>query len=337
MNQDSGLSLNSDEPIPELGEEDALVRVLLAGICGTDIEITKGYKGYSGILGHEFVGRVEKLGPNVPKDSSIQVGKRVVGDINLICGKCTLCTSGKKCEAGSVMYCQMRNHCPNRTVLGIVQKDGAFAEYLTLPLANLHVVPDGVSDVQAAFTEPLAAACRILEQNLIGQEDRVALIGDGRLGLLISDVLSTHGCKKILHIGKHSEKLALVNSNIETALFDENTKERYSDAFDVCIEATGSPGGIMLAAAITRPMGTVVLKSTCASTDSSFDSVPLVVKELTIVGSRCGPFEKALELLASGRVKPERLLSKSYPIDEALEAIKHAGTKGTLKIQLLFP
>ena len=275
-----------------------------------------------GILGHEFVGKVVE----VDADAGVSVGQRVVGEINVACNSCAACSRG-----GVVR----RNHCANRSVLGIVAKDGTFAEYLTLPAGNLFAVPDSVSDGAAAFAEPLAAAFRIAEQNVVRPGDRVAVIGDGKLGLLICQVvrtLLTDG--HLVAFGKHKDKLALLPTNIETKVVDADTGARYRDTFDVCVEASGSPQGLMLAESLTRPLGTIVLKTTCAVNDPHFNMAPLVIKEMTLVGSRCGNFPMALRALAAGEVSVDKLLTAVYPLEKADEAVAHAARKGTLKIQL---
>lgn len=313
-------------PTPKPGE--CLVRVLIAGICNTDLEIMKGYMGFAGIVGHEFVGVVE----SAPPGHEALVGKRVVGEINLICRDTANC---KTCAFG---FDFARNHCPNRTVLGILAKEGTYAEMLTMPVKNLLVVPDNVTTENAAFAEPLAAAFRITEQGLIqGATDKVAVVGDGKLGILISEVVGRHakeaGGPKPVLFGRHERKMALVSSDacIVPSMADKALPE-YEKAFDVVVDATGSPGGLDLSRQILRPLGTLVLKSTCAA-GTDFNTAPFVVDELKIIGSRCGPFEPALDLLSKG-LDLTPLVDATFPFSEAKEAVAKAATKGTMKVQL---
>eukprot|EP00908_Phaeocystis_cordata_P016766 Transcript_28082.p1 GENE.Transcript_28082~~Transcript_28082.p1 ORF type:complete len:291 (-),score=141.22 Transcript_28082:220-1092(-) len=284
--------------------------------------------GFTGVVGHEFVGVVE----SAPAGHEALVGKRVVGDINLVCGDTSNCFT---CACG---YDRARNHCPKRTVLGIVAKDGTYQERLTMPVQFLHVVPDHVSSENAAFMEPLAAAFRIVEQQLVKKEDKVAVVGDGKLGLLITEVLGRHlaaagAAKGPLLVGRHPKKMAMVSAaaNIETAASDSVLPAR-AGTFDVVVDATGSPQGLDLARALCRPLGTLVLKSTCAA-GADFNTAPFVVDELRIVGSRCGPFPPALELLAAG-LDLTPLITATFPLAQADEAIKLAQTKGTMKVQI---
>jgi threonine dehydrogenase-like Zn-dependent dehydrogenase len=294
------------------GAGEALVRVTLAGICNTDLEIVRGYAGFQGTLGHEFVGILERA-----PDASL-VGKRVVGEINAGCGSCALCAGGDA------------RHCTRRTVLGIVARDGAFADFVSLPVRNLVVVPDRVSDEQAVFTEPLAAACEILDQVRIGPSHRVAVIGDGKLGQLIARVLGTTGCS-LRVFGRHPEKLRLLESvGIETAVPGQTAR---SPEFDVVVEASGAPEGLDEALARTRPRGTIVLKSTFHA-PVSLDSWRIVVDEITVVGSRCGRFQPALEILASGQVDVLPLISATFPLDRGVEAVEAASRPGVLKVLL---
>jgi len=314
-------------PVPTPKEGEAVVRVLIAGVCNTDLEIMKGYMGFAGVVGHEFVGVCE----SAPPGHEALVGKRVVGDINLVCGDAVGCFT---CGCG---FARARNHCPKRTVLGIVAKDGTYQERLTLPVANLHLVPDGVSTENAAFAEPLAAAFRIVEQQLVGPADSVAVVGDGKLGILIAEVLGRYlakqGTTKLLLIGRHPEKMNLVSAAaaIETAPADSVLPAKLA-SFDVVVDATGSPAGLDLARQLCRPLGTLVLKSTCAA-GADFNTAPFVVDELRVVGSRCGPFAPALELLASG-LDLAPLISATFPLDQVDAAVAMAGTKGTMKVQL---
>jgi threonine dehydrogenase-like Zn-dependent dehydrogenase len=303
------------EPVPERGE--ALIKVLLAGICNTDIEIVKGYMGFKGVMGHEFVGEV------VDAEDTSWLGKRVVGEINIACGSCSLCKAG------------LQRHCPERTVLGILSKEGAFAEYLTLPLSNLHLVPENIPDEKAVFTEPLAAALQILEQIQVGPDDRVAVIGDGKLGLLIALVMHLHTGNLVV-VGKHPEKLSILQASGITCLSVSEASERFSSSADkpeVVVEATGNPEGLRLALEWARPCGTVVLKSTFAE-KPRVDLSPVVIKEITLVGSRCGPFPKALDILAEGKIDPRPLITSEYPLAQAEAALDEAMKKDSLKVVL---
>ncbi len=307
--EDRRLSLQ-DVPVPEPLDGEALIRVLRAGICNTDVELTRGYYPYRGILGHEFVGMVEK-GPAELR------GKRVVGEINAVCGDCVACRHGRP------------THCENRTVLGIVGRDGAFAEYLILPVENLHVVPDDVSTDAATFTEPLAAALEIQEQIDIGDSDRVLVIGDGKLGQLVARTLALTDCDLVV-LGRHPEKLNLLSaSGISTAL----SADEVPAGFDIAVECTGNSGGFNVALSRVRPRGTVVMKSTYAD-DLTFDAATVVVNEVTLVGSRCGPFVPALELLASENIDVDSLISARYALGDALQAFEHAQSPGVLKVLL---
>ena len=298
-------------PVPQRDDE-ALVRVTTAGICNTDLEIVRGYANFSGTLGHEFVGVVE-----ASPDAS-QIGCRVVGEINAGCGNCELCRAGDP------------RHCANRTVLGIVGRDGAFAEYLRLPARNLLKVPDAVSDRQAVFTEPLAAACEILDQVTITPEQRVAVIGDGKLGQLIARVLATTNCNLVL-IGKHADKLRLAEqAGITTLLLEQVDAARQ---FDFVVEASGAAAGLQLALTLVKPRGAIILKSTFHSA-VNLDTSRLVVDEISLIGSRCGRFDKALALLAKGQVDVEPLIAAEYSLNEGVAAMEHAARAGTLKILL---
>jgi len=296
-------------PVPPPGE--ALVRVRLAGICNTDLEIVRGYMGFRGVLGHEFVGTVEEA-----EDRSL-IGQRVVGEINAYCGECPTCQAGRP------------THCPHRTTLGIWGRDGAFAEYLTLPVRNLHTVPDAISDEEAVFTEPLAAALEILEQVHLRPTDRVVVLGDGKLGLLVAQVLALMGCD-LLAVGRHREKLAiLARRGIPTVL----ESEAEGLAADVVVECTGRPEGFAAARRILRPRGTLVLKSTYHGRVEA-DLTGLVVDEITLVGSRCGPFPPALRMLERGLVDVRSLISAVYPLAQGVEAFARAAEPGVLKVLL---
>lgn len=312
----------AETPMPQVDEREAVVRVTLAGICNTDLEITRGYAGFQGTLGHEFVGIVE----SAPNDCGF-VGRRVVGEINAGCGVCNLCLSGDA------------RHCPNRTVLGIVKRDGAFAEFLKLPVENLLVVPDEISDARAVFTEPFAAACGIVERvpSLLetNDETRVAVIGDGKLGLLCAQALKALTRASISIIGKHENKLNIVaRRGIETMKVDDiKTNQSLMRSFDVVIEATGAASGFNLALDLLRPRGVLVLKSTFhAATD--INAARIVVDEINIVGSRCGRFAPALELLKHDAVDVESLISDEFALTDGVRAIKRAGEKGVLKVLL---
>ena len=310
---DRGHALVSDVPVlPPAGE--ALVRVTLSGICNTDLEITRGYAGFEGTLGHEFVGTVED-----PGGGAIPRGGRVVGEINAGCGSCPRCAAGDA------------RHCPTRTVLGIVGRDGAHAELLRLPARNLVRVPDGVPDLHAVFVEPLAAACGILERVPEVVTSRVAVIGDGKLGLLTAAVLHASGARVLL-VGKHPSKLALAAARgiqVETAAL---AKKR-GRAFDVVVEASGGRAGFDLALDLLEPRGTLVLKSTFHG-DSPIDAARIVVDEIRVIGSRCGRFALALELLARGAVDVESVVSERLPLARGAEALELAARPGVLKVLL---
>ena len=307
---DAALSV-VDVPMPVPGPGEALVRVLAAGICNTDIEIKRGYMRYSGILGHEFVGMVEKA-PN-----PYFLGKRVVGEINCVCGQCRFCKM------------EMSHHCRNRSVLGIYNRPGAFAEYLTLPEENLHLAPAAVRDDVAVFTEPTAAAFRICEQIPIEPDQRVIVLGDGKLAQLIAQTMWLY-TKNVTCVGKHSWKLALLSAlGIATALADAEIE---GDA-DIVVEATGSPSGLPMALSLARPEGTILLKSTCVN-PLQVDSSLAVVNEVRILGSRCGPFRPALEALALGTVEVRPLISESYPLSDGVYAMTRAEDPGVMKVIL---
>ncbi|MEB3274662.1 MAG: MDR/zinc-dependent alcohol dehydrogenase-like family protein [Prochlorothrix sp.] len=304
------LQWRTDLPTPHPSAGEALVRVLRAGICNTDLELLRGYYPYQGIPGHEFVGVVET------GDDTLQ-GQRVVGEINAACGQCSFCQRG------------IPTHCQNRTVLGIVQRNGAFAEYLSLPVVNLHPVPDSVTTEAATFTEPLAAALEIQEQVRVNPGDRVLVVGDGKLGQLVAQTLALTGCD-LQVLGRHPEKLGRLETMDIATTVDPTVADR---SFDVAVDCTGHPSGFDTARTALKPRGTLVMKSTYAG-NLSIDASALVVDEITVVGSRCGPFDKALALLASGQVEVESLIQGQYPLDRALEAFDQAQTRGQLKILL---
>jgi threonine dehydrogenase-like Zn-dependent dehydrogenase len=300
---------------PEPGDE-ALVRVLLSGICNTDLEISRGYAGFQGTIGHEFVGVVESS----PDDKL--VGRRVVGEINAGCGVCKLCVAGDS------------RHCPARTVLGIVGRDGAHAEFLRLPLKNLLPVPDRVLDEHAVFAEPLAAACGIMERVAVSADQRVAVIGDGKLGLLCAQAIALSGAGVLL-IGKHAEKLRIAERRgIETSTPRAASKRKRE--FDLVVEASGSPSGFVGALALLRPRGTLVLKSTFNGPGKieEIDQARLVVDEISIVGSRCGRMQPALDLLKKAAIDIDSLISEEYPLSRGVFAMERAGKKGVLKVLL---
>jgi 2-desacetyl-2-hydroxyethyl bacteriochlorophyllide A dehydrogenase len=300
-----------DVPVPRPAADEALVRVRLSGICGTDLELVRGYYPFTGIIGHEFVGDV------VESPDPAWLGSRVVGEINAACGECEQCTAGRP------------THCERRTVVGIQGRDGAHTEFVAVPVANLHRVPANVPDEAAVFTEPVAAAVEILTQVPIGPGDRVLLVGAGRLGQLVAQVLATTGaCLRV--VARHEPQKALLHaSGIETIEAEQVEPRRW----DVVVEATGSPSGFDVAAAALRPRGTLVLKSTYRG-EISLALAPFVVDEITIVGSRCGPFEPALALLDSGAVDPLPLIAARYALTDAVEAMRVASEPGTMKMLL---
>jgi threonine dehydrogenase-like Zn-dependent dehydrogenase len=356
-------------PTPAPGQ--ALIRVLRAGVCNTDLEILKGYMGFTGVLGHEFVGVVEQVVANNDDDqasaAAAWIGQRVCGDINVGCQAwtCAVCQNADNLDASCPQY--SRNHCPNRTVLGILNKDGTMAEYLTLPLSNLHKVPPELSDEEAVFAEPLAAACRIPEQNLIQTPtDRVAILGDGKLGLMIAEVmgrLNLH--QRPMLFGKHPHKMDLVRDSagvdcrhVSECQADESDTAsiaaEHCHRYDVVVDATGSPAGLTLAIGLCRPMGTICLKSTCAGAEP-LHAAPLVIDELRVVGSRCGPIEQALTMMrtnhpnssSSGSHIPTakaatttalcvtKYITKCFPLSQAQDAIQCAAEKATMKVQIV--
>jgi len=293
-------------------EGEALVRVRLAGICNTDLEIIRGYAGFSGTLGHEFTGVVE----HSPDKS--QIGRRVVGEINIGCGHCEFCQKSDP------------RHCFNRSALGIHKHDGAFADFLTLPPQNLLFIPDAITDRQAVFAEPLAAACEILDQVEINNAHRVAVIGDGKLGQLIARVLKTTGCDLIL-IGKHFDKLELAATDGIKTIELKNPDLQSAGRFDVIVEASGAPSGMQLALKMVKPRGIIVLKSTFKDA-VQFDMARIVVDEISIIGSRCGRFEKALTLLEEGFVHVESLIASEFNLSDGPAAMTEAAKPGTLKV-----
>jgi len=308
---DSGKVSTRDVDAPRRPPGFALIRLRVAGICNTDLELQRGYYGFSGIPGHEFVGEV------VESDTPSLVGRRVVGEINLACGRCAFCAAG------------MGRHCDSRTVLGIIKHPGAFAEYLTLPDSNLRLVPDHVSDEQAVFVEPLAAACEILEQVSLPAGTEVAVLGDGKLGLLIAQALLAHGARVTLY-GRHAEKLKIAQ-RAGAVVVDSLDYPRAR--FSFVVEATGSAEGLRQAIGMVRARGTVIMKSTVHD-QVSVDMSPVIVNEIGLLGSRCGLFEPALELLSAGKVDVASMLSAEFALSDAPAAFAEASRRGVLKVLL---
>lgn len=307
---DQGIRYEPAYPAPIVSGGEALIRLRLAGICNTDLELVRGYMGFRGVLGHEFVGEVV-AGPD-----QAWVGRRVVGDINAACYTCPTCQAGR------------HTHCLYRTTLGIAGRDGVLADAFTLPQANLYLVPDTVPDESAVFTEPLAAACEILTQVAIRPADRVIVLGDGKLGLLVAAVLRLTGCDLIL-VGRHPDKLAIAERwGVSVQRADTGLPARSAD---IVVECAGAPAAFAEARRLLRPRGTLVLKSTYHG-QLALDMSALVVDEITLVGSRCGPFAPALRLLAAGLVDPRALIDGIYPLDQALAALERAAMPGVLKV-----
>lgn len=308
------LHLDREYPTPKPEAGEALIRVIQAGICSTDLEIVRGYMGFTGVLGHEFVGIVAQA-PEQPQ----LVGCRVTGEINAACRQCETCQSGRP------------THCPFRTVLGISGRDGAFADYLCLPFHNLHPLPTTLSDEHAVFIEPLAAACEIIQQVRVKPTDRVVVIGDGKLGLLCAQVLFLAGCSVSL-VGRHPEKGQWLQ---ERGILFTTSVSDLPRRVDLVVEATGHPEGFTLAHQLVRPRGVIVLKSTYHG-NLSLNMSKLVVDEISLVGSRCGPFSPAIRLLEQGLVQVEPLVQAKYSINDGIRAFEHAARKGTLKVILGF-
>lgn len=306
------LSYRTDLPMPDAQPGTALIRSLVGGICSTDLEMVRGYYPFTGVPGHEFVGEVMAAPGN-----EAWIGKRVVGEINLVCGKCPTCLAGRP------------HHCENRTTLGIASHDGVFADYFTLPVENLHVVPDSVQNEAAVFTEPLAAALEIQEQIQVQPEMSVLVVGAGRLGLLIAQTLRLTGCDLKVVVRREAPVRLLAAWGI-TAVCPDDVIE---NGYDLVVEATGATTGFELSRKAVRPAGTLVLKSTFAG-DVSLNLSALVVDEVHLVGSRCGPFTPALQLLESGLVDPKPMVSTRYGLSEGLEAFAKAGEHGILKVLL---
>lgn len=300
------------QPLPRVPKGFVRIRLLAAGICSTDLELQRGYYGFSGTPGHEFVGEVTGA------EDPAWIGKRVAGEINLACGNCEWCAR------------DLGRHCPRRTVLGIVKQPGAFREFLTLPAVNLHPVPAALSNEQAVFIEPVAAACEILDQVRILAGTPVALLGDGKLGLLIAQVLQGHGARVHL-FGRHKEKMKLVERDgIAVEVVRKHLPER---AYPLVVDATGSADGLRAAVAMCESRGKVVMKSTVHGL-VKIDTAPAIVNEITLIGSRCGRFEPAIRMLVSGKVRVDALVSEYFPLDRAPGAFKRAATKGVLKVLL---
>lgn len=300
---DGPRSLSLKEVAPPALDGNCGIRVTMAGICGTDLQLLEGYAGFRGIPGHEFVGVVEEA----PATDREWIGRRVVGEINVGCNRCRWCAAG------------IKEHCIDRTVVGIRGRDGAFAERLSLPAVNLHHVPDEVDDRTAVFTEPAAAACRILEQIAIDRGARIAVVGDGRMGLIVAQVLRT-ATPDVTVFGRHEKKLDIARSlDVAATAIVEPSRDR----FDVVVDVTGRPEGMHRALELVRPRGTVVMKSTFHG-EAALETWPIVVEEITIVGSRCGPFKPALDLLASGTVRVSPLISRIATLDEHESAFAEA-------------
>ena len=314
LRYENGALRLADIPRPTRADE-ALVRVTLSGICNTDLEITRGYAGFEGTIGHEFVG-IAETAPGRPD----LVGKRVVGEINAGCGECELCLAGDP------------RHCPTRTVLGIVGRDGAHAEYLQLPVSNLVEVPDGVSEEQAVFTEPLAAAFGIMERVDVPADAAVAVIGDGKLGLLCAMSIAL-AAKDVTLIGKHPEKIAIAERQGVKGKLAGDVGPAEMRHFDIVVEASGSESGFAAAVDLVKPRGTIVLKSTFHG-EPSWPAARIVVDEITIVGSRCGRFAPAVGLIAGSKIDVDDLIEARYSLDDAVVAMEHAARPGALKVLL---
>lgn len=301
-----------EREVPDRVAGEVRIRTRLAGVCATDLEIARGYMGFAGVLGHEFVGDV------LEADDPGLIGRRVVGGINASCGKCPTCLANRK------------SHCPHRTVLGILGRDGVMAESFLLPESNLIAVPDHVTDEQAVFAEPLAAACRIIEQVRVSTEDRVAVVGDGRLGLLCAWVLSQKA-GSVTVFGRHPGRMPF-SSNVEEHSMSWCPDQR----FDLVVDSTGSPDGLSAALGRVRAMGTVVLKTTCAA-PHELSLAPVVIDEVSVIGSRCGPIDRAIEWLGSGAVPVDGMIEGRFPLEQANKAFEEAGQRGVLKVLIEGP
>jgi threonine dehydrogenase-like Zn-dependent dehydrogenase len=306
---DGSLQLSRTWPVPVPPSGEVRLRTVLAGICATDLEILRGYASFQGVLGHEFVALVEDA-----PDAAL-VDQRVVGEINIPCGTCATCFAGRP------------NHCSQRAALGIRGRDGVLADFFCLPVQNLHPVPDSIPDEVAVFAEPLAAACRILEQVSLQSCERAIVLGDGKLGLLVAQALALTGCE-LLVIGRHREKLSILSERGIATRLDIQGLEAEAD---LVVECTGQAEGFQVARQLVRPEGTLVLKSTYHGLVAA-DLSSVVVDEVQIVGSRCGPFPTALRLLAQGLVDVVPLIEAVYPLEEAVAALEHAGRRGALKV-----
>lgn len=310
---DQSLRLDTRAAEPSLDMGDTLIKVKRAGVCSTDLEIVKGYMGFKGVLGHEFVGVVQA---SAKKEL---IGQRVVGEINVVCGRCDLCMSG------------LSNHCRNRTVMGIAGRSGCFADYVRLPAENLHVVPKSVDDEAAVFVEPLAAACAVLRQVRIDAKTWVTVLGDGRLGLLVAQVLKNAGAP-VRVVGRTPAKLTMCEKWGIRSRNLADIEPRHDQ--DVVVDCTGSAEGFEIAVAMCRPRGTVVLKSTVAE-GKALNLAPVVIDEISVVGSRCGPFKEALRLLETKAVDVASMVSRRVRFDQAVEAMEYAGKRGVLKVLLV--
>lgn len=309
---DQSLSYQPRHPEPDPRDGDTLIKVRLAGVCATDLEITRGYMSFTGVPGHEFVGEV------ISSPESSLVGQRVVGEINVVCGRCDLCLSG------------LSSHCRNRSVLGILNHGGAFADLLRLPAANLHVVPRGVDDDHAVLVEPLAAAFQVLKQVKFDSRTFVTVLGDGRLGLLVAQVLRNVDCP-VRVIGKHADKLAICEKwQIRSRLLSDIAPRHDQD---VVVDCTGSAAGFEMAMQMVRPRGTIVLKSTVAG-GKALNLAPIVVDEITVIGSRCGPFREALRALAEKQVDVASLIHRRMKLEQGRDAFELAARPGVLKVLL---
>lgn len=310
----SRVELITDAPVPEPKNGEVLIKVRMAGICRTDLELSKGYMGFEGILGHEFVGET------VNEIPGMRFGTRVVGEINAGCGSCPSCYQG------------MQRHCPNRSVLGILNRNGCMAEFLTLPPENILAVPSHVADEEAVFTEPLAAALEIFEQLRIEPSHRVCIIGDGKLGMLIAMVFAHKHDGETMLVGHHQSHLDLLSDQVKLSL-ENDVNSHENNKWDIVIEATGSTAGLQRAMLMVKPRGTIVLKSTMAH-PQGLDLSPIVIDEITVVGSRCGRFAPALNLLAKQHLPVTRLIEQVFPLNDALSAWDAANHRGAKKILL---
>jgi len=308
--EDGELTLRDDIPEPEADEGEAVIRMTLAGVCSTDLEMVRGYYPYQGILGHEFVGVVEHA-PSRPELEE----QRVVGEINAVCGECVHCLNGRS------------RHCLRRTVLGISDRNGVFAERFTLPVDNLLPVPDTIPDRRAVFVEPLAAAVELIDQVHIQPTDRVLVVGAGRLGQLISQVLDLTGCDLAVVVRHEHQRKILQGRGIPTMAEDSVP----AGEADVVVDATGAPGGFQTCRKAVRPRGTMLLKSTYAG-DLSVDASALVVDEITVIGSRCGPFHPALRLLEKELIEPQVLIDEVFDLNQAIRAFEKADERGVMKV-----